>query len=205
MSQATLFGRFAHRLGRVGRGESRSGEGDVGGRLDAAGPAGGVGEAPVQVGVGRLASAGPIGPPHSRDVLGGVSVGNQCGVVSTGERTVQGRADAGVGLRAGDDDAADARARRGWSRGRCPRTSRRSACGRGARRRRGWSSSMYSHGSEPATRSSSACWTQMTGTASARARSTRVLMLSITRSTSNASPTTPRCMSITMSAVFGRS
>src|SRR6188508_234951 len=52
---------------------------------------------------------------------------------------------------------------------------------------------------------SSECCTQITGTSSARARSTRVLMLAITPSRSWALDTTSFWTSITTSALFGRS
>ena len=77
-------------------------------------------------------------------------------------------------------------------------------CTSGSESRRS-SSATYCQASVPSTNSSLLCWTQITGTCSARAVSTSAPMLAMTRSRSWASATTPFCTSMTTSAVFGRS
>ena len=103
------------------------------------------------------------------EVLGGVCVADEGRVVAPHQGSVERRADARVGLRAGDDEAPDAERRPAPPPGRCPRTSRRSASRPAARLRRGDSSGTICHASLPCSKPSSECCTHTTGTSLPRA------------------------------------
>src|SRR5260370_25239124 len=68
----------------------------------------------------------------------------------------------------------------------------------------GLSSGTIRHSSLPFVSPSSECCTQITGTCSPRAFSTRLPMFATTESRPGAPSTTPFCTSTTRSAVFGR-
>ena len=125
-------------------------------------------------------------------------------VVAAGEGAVQRRADAGVGLGAGDDEAADAARRQlGLEVGVLERVAIAlvdERLGVVALQLVDVLPLVAALGQLVV----GVCCTQITGTSSARALSTRVLMLPITSSRWWAPATTPFCTSITRRAVLGR-
>ena len=136
-------------------------------------------------------------------VLGRVRVTDERHVVAARERAVDRGADAGVGLRAGDDEVSDAGPGEhllqvGGLEGVAERLLHQ-RFGIPARQLRD-----VLPGSLPCSSCSSECWTQTTGTPSSRALSTRVPMSAMTGRDVGSS-TTPFWTSITRRAVLGRS
>ena len=137
-------------------------------------------------------------------VLGRVRVADEGGVVAADERAVEGRADALVGLRADDDEPADAEVREQRLERRLVERVGVGLRRRAARRRPGSARGRSATSSLPGARCSLECWTHTTGTSACRARSTSVETFATTVSRSCVPPTTPFCTSITRSAVSGR-